>query len=169
MQNSKKPIVSIIAAMGSNRALGKDNRLLWHIPEDFAWMKSHTKGHPIIMGRKTAKSIGKPLPNRTNIVITRSPDQFAPPYQTVPSLKEGIAMASRIDHDEIFIFGGGSVYEQAMPIADRLYLTIIDHSFDADTFFPSYQDFSQVVFENDSQNEQYRYTFFIRERPKTES
>lgn len=154
-----KPIVSIIAAIGENRELGKDNKLLWHIPADFTRFKEITFGRPIIMGRKTYESIGKPLPGRTNIIITRDNNYQQEGCLVTHSLKEAISAAKNKDEKEIFIIGGGQIYQQAIGIADKLYLTIVKGSFDADTFFPDYSRFKKIVFQKEGQFNQYNYTF----------
>lgn len=162
----KKTVVSIIAAIDKNRALGKDNKLLWQIPEDMKWFKTHTSGHPVVMGRKTYESIGRALPNRLNIVVTRNHSFIAPGCTIVPNLEKGIDIARQNDKNEVFIIGGGTLYEQALPFADRLYLTIVDGLYDADTFFPEYNDFKSIIFKEEKQNSELKYTFFILEKQK---
>jgi dihydrofolate reductase len=162
----KKTFVSIIAAIDKNRALGKDNKLLWHIPEDMKWFKSHTSGHPVIMGRKTFESIGKALPNRLNIVISRNLSYRAPGCTVAETLEKGIDIAVQSDNTEVFIIGGGTVYAQALPFADRLYLTIVDGLYDADTFFPQYDSFNSIIFKEEKQNSELKYTFLILEKQK---
>lgn len=125
-------IISIIVAKARNNAIGKDNKLLWHIPEDLKRFKALTMSHPIIMGRKTFESIGRPLPGRHNIVISR--DFKHDGVEVAPSLDDAILMCR--DEEEIFITGGGQVYRQAMELADKLYITDVDLEPDADTFFP---------------------------------
>jgi dihydrofolate reductase len=133
-------MLSIIAAVGKNRELGKGNKLLWHIPEDMAWFREKTMGHPVIMGRKTFASIGRPLPNRVNIVITRDPLFQAEGVTIVHSLEEAIEKTKETKNDEIFIIGGANLYEQAILIADKLYITQVDALRpDADVFFPEYK------------------------------
>ena len=121
--------------MGLNREIGVDNKLPWHLPKDLKHFKEITSGHPIIMGRKTYESIGKPLPNRTNIVISRKKDWFEEGILIVGSIKEAIKFGQKIDED-IFILGGGNIYEQTMDIADKLEVTEIKTNIEADTFFP---------------------------------
>lgn len=157
--------ISIIAAIGKNRELGKDNKLLWNIPEDLKRFKQLTSGHPIIMGRKTFESIGRPLLNRTNIIITRDQDCKKEGIVIVHSLDDAIEKA-QLHHkeEEVFIIGGGQIFEQAMPLADRLYLTVIDASFDADTFFPNYSEFKRVTFREKGESHGYTYEFINIER-----
>ncbi len=121
--------------MGLNREIGVDNKLPWHLPKDLKHFKEITSGHPIIMGRKTYESIGKPLPNRTNIVISRKKDWFEEGILIVGSIKEAIKFGQKIDED-IFIIGGGNIFEQTMDIADKLEVTEIKTNIEADTFFP---------------------------------
>jgi len=134
--NSK---LSLIAAIGKNRELGKGNKLLWSIPEDMARFKQITSGHPVIMGKNTFLSIGRPLPNRTNIVITHDPQFHAEGVTVVHSLEDAIQKGNDTGNEEIFIIGGAQIYTQALPLADKLYLTLVDAKDpDADTFFPEY-------------------------------
>lgn len=145
--------IAIIAALGTGtRAIGKDNALLWHIPDDLKRFKQLTLGHPVIMGRKTFESIvavlGKALPGRTNIVVTRDTDWKCTGAITAHSLEEAIAKAKEIDNEEIFIGGGAQIYEQALPFADRLYLTVIEDDKEGDTFFPTYEkEFTKIISE----------------------
>ena len=126
-------IVSIIVAVANNNAIGGDNRLLWHISADLKRFKAITSGHAIVMGRKTYESIGKPLPNRQNIVITRNADLVLPGVEVVLSIDAAKAIAKG---DELFVIGGGEIYQQTMPLADRIYLTRVWADYKADTFFP---------------------------------
>lgn len=135
------PTISIIAAIGGNRELGKDNDLLWRIPADLRRLKTLTTGHPIIMGRKTYESIGRPLPGRTNIVITRDERQVIPGCIVVHSLPAALAEARVVESKEIFIFGGAAIYELALPYVDKLYLTeIAATDTKADVYFPEFKD-----------------------------
>ena len=129
-------IVSLIAAMDRNRLIGNRNRLPWHLPADLAHFKQVTMGKPVIMGRKTYESIGKPLPGRTNIVITRSADFQAEGVQIAHSLKQALEYAA--GEDEVMVIGGSSIYELALPEADRLYITYVDHSYQGDAWFPDF-------------------------------
>jgi|SRR3989344_847023 len=130
-------MISIIAAMGKNRVIGKDGKIPWKLPGDFARFKKITSGHPVIMGRKTFESIGKPLPNRKNIVITRQKGFAAPGCEVAPSVEEGILRAASFPGaEEIFIIGGGEIYKQAMDVASRIYLTLIEEDFVGDAHFP---------------------------------
>lgn len=140
-----KPLLSIICAIGKNKAIGKNNKLLWDIPNDLQHFKEITKGHPVIIGRKTFESIGKPLPDRTNIIITRDENYKQEGCVVCHSLECAIKVAKEKDKDEVFVIGGGSIYAQAIKSADKLYLTIVDDIVeDADTFFPEYSDFKFI-------------------------
>lgn len=142
---SKNPRISIVAAVGRNRVIGKDNELLWHIPDDLRRFKQLTFGHPVIMGRKTFESIvsvlGTPLPGRTNIVVTRDRTWAFPDERVLVthSIEEAIEKASELDLEEIFIGGGGEIWRQSLARVDRLYLTLIDDEKESDAFFPPYE------------------------------
>ena len=125
--------ISIIAAIAENNAIGKNNQLLWHLPTDLKYFKNKTSGHTVIMGRKTFDSVGKPLPNRRNIVITRQALTI-PGSEVVKSLEDALALCK--DENEVFIVGGAEIYRQAMDVTDILYLTIVHKTFDADAYFP---------------------------------
>ena len=170
------PRISIIAAISENRALGKDNKLLWHIPEDLARFKELTTGHPVIMGRKTFESLGRSLPNRTNIVVTRDKMFEIPGVVIARSLEEALETAKREENKEnkenrvnkvnreIFIIGGGQIYEQAIKFADKLYLTLVEGEYEADTFFPDYSEFKKVVLEEPHESSGYKYKFLELEK-----
>jgi len=142
-KHSKVPVV-IVAAMGKNRVIGKDNQLLWHIPVDLKRFKQLTLGHPIIMGRKTFESIikilKKPLPERTNIIVTRDKNYHYPETKTATSLEEALSIALSENPTEIHLGGGAQIYEQALPLVDKLFLTIIDEEKDGDTYFPDFEN-----------------------------
>lgn len=127
-------MLTIIAAIGKNRALGKDNQLIWHLPADLKRFKKVTTGHHVIMGRKTFESLGKPLPNRTTIIITRDMSYHANGCLTVNSLSDAIKAAKNDENP--YILGGAEIYKQSMELADILDLTFVHHAFDADVFFP---------------------------------
>lgn len=177
------PIISMIAIISKNRGLGKDNKLLFHIPGELPRFKKITTGHPVIMGRKTFESIGKPLPNRLNIVVSKniSNDQKNkyPGVLFFINLQSAISLAkeeelkriqrdsstlSQNDPGEIFIIGGGQIYKQAMPFADRLDLTVVDKEVDADTFFPDYSGFTKVIDKEEHEDAGYKYTFLTLEK-----
>ena len=125
--------LSIIVAVARNRAIGKNNQLLWHIPEDLRYFKQITSGHAVIMGRKTFDAIGRPLPNRTNIVISRT---LTPEGHIIVAPDLHAALSQCRNDAEVFIIGGGSVYREALPLAQRLYLTEVHADYEGDTFFP---------------------------------
>ncbi len=126
--------LSIVVAIAENRAIGKNNQLLWHLPADLKHFKQITSGHTIIMGRKTYDSIGKPLPNRRNIVITRQSGLQIEGVEVVGSLEEAIALCKA--ENEVFVIGGAEIYQTALPLTQKIYLTTIHESFEADAFFP---------------------------------
>lgn len=164
----KKAKISIIAAIGENRELGKDNKLLWHIPEDLKRFKKLTQGHAVIMGRKTYESIGRPLPNRTNIIVTRDKQFRANGCIVTYSIEEAINFKFEILNlkfkDEVFVIGGGQIYTQALPYADKLYLTIVEGTFEADTFFPDCSAFKKILHKESKKFDNYQFTFLDLEK-----
>ncbi len=131
-----KPRVSLIVAMASNRVIGINNTLPWHLPADLKHFKALTMGHHIVMGRKTWESIGKPLPGRTSVVVTRNPDYTVPGVIVVNSLQAAIAACN--NDAEIFVIGGAALYQQAITLADRIYLTEIVADIRGDAYFPEF-------------------------------
>ncbi|MBE4589920.1 type 3 dihydrofolate reductase [Vibrio navarrensis] len=129
-------LISMIAAMAENRIIGKENQMPWHLPADFAWFKSCTMGKPVVMGRKTFESIGRSLPGRKNIVISRDAALSIEGVSIVNSIEAALTEAG--DSEEVMIIGGGSIYAECLPKADRLYLTFIDANVDGDTQFPKW-------------------------------
>lgn len=132
-------MISIIVAVANNNVIGKDNTLIWHLPADMKFFKEKTTGHCVITGRKNYESIPekfRPLPNRTNIVITHNKDYVAPGAIVVDSIEKAILTAKNTGDTEIFIIGGAEIYKQSLHLADRVYLTQINHSFEGDAFFP---------------------------------
>ncbi len=127
-------MITMIAAIGSNNAIGKDNELLWHLPNDLKRFKKVTAGHHVIMGRKTYESLGRPLPNRTNIIISRNENYTAEGCVVVSSLEAALAAATADPNP--FILGGAQIYTQAMPLADVLDITLVNANLEADAFFP---------------------------------
>ncbi|EKE19754.1 MAG: hypothetical protein ACD_8C00113G0002 [uncultured bacterium] len=158
------PKISIICAIAENRAIGKNNDLLWHIPEDFKHFKEKTMGHVIVMGQKTYDSIGKPLPNRTTIVLSNDQTVNIEGVIMARTFDEVFAKAREIEKEEIFICGGGSVYAQTIDLADKLYLTVVKGNFEADVFFPEYEKFTKVISERKSSDEKFEYTFLELEK-----
>lgn len=134
--------ISLIAALTRNRVIGRNNDLPWHLPDDMKYFMQTTKGHYVIMGRKNYDSIPekfRPLPNRTNIVVTRQAGLKLPNCTVVHSLEEAVAIAREAGEQELFIIGGAAIYQLGMPLANRLYLTEIDATIDGDTYFPDFQ------------------------------
>jgi len=193
------PKISIIAAIGSHRELGKDNKLLWHIPEDLKRFKKLTSGHAVIMGQRTFESIGKLLPNRINIVLSHDVKEFKTKHQyffchsgtkrdcpesdsgcaqrmsrltrmtvaiVVSSINKAIQEAKRVEKEEVFIIGGGMIYKQFLPLTDKLYLTLVEGKYEADTYFPEYEKmFTQKIFEEKHDNGINKFKFTIFSKP----
>ncbi|MDN5478175.1 MAG: dihydrofolate reductase [Chryseobacterium sp.] len=164
-------MTTIVVAMGEKNEIGFDNKLLWHLPTDLKHFKDLTSGHPIIMGRKTYESIGKALPNRTNIVISRKKNWFEEGILIVGSIKEALKFAKKID-ENIFIIGGGKIYEQTIDMADKLEVTLVKADLEADTFFPKidmkiWKKTEETCHEKDEKN-QYDFCFQTFERIKTQ-
>lgn len=151
--------------MDTEGGIGKDNKLMWHIPGELPRFKKITTGHAVIMGRKTWESLPfKPLPNRTNIIITRDFSYMPTGAIVCNSIEDAINKAKETEKSEIFVIGGGQIYQQALPFADKLYLTLVDGTFDADTYFPDYSDFKKVISEELHEDGGYRYKFIELER-----
>lgn len=164
-------MTTIVVAMGEKNEIGFENQLLWHLPKDLKHFKDITSGHPIIMGRKTYESIGKALPNRTNIVVSRKKDWFEEGILIVGSIKEALKFAKKID-EEVFVIGGGNIYEQTMDLVDKLEVTLVKADLEADTFFPKidqkiWKKTNEIFHEKDEKNE-YDFCFQTFERIKKE-
>jgi dihydrofolate reductase len=165
--------ISAIAAMAENRVIGVGNGLPWHIPEDFKFFKATTLGHPVLMGRKSYESLGKLLPKRTNIVITRSGNGIAKindnegPF-VFDSVKEGIeyaqGVARRDGVDQVFVIGGGEIFRQMLPITDRIYLTVVHRNYDGDVTFPEFDWSDWKIVKEDRRDGDPAFTFFTLER-----
>ena len=154
-------MITVIAAIGKNGELGKDNDLIWHLPNDLARFKKVTSGHHVIMGRKTFESLGKPLPNRTTIIITRNDEYQVDGCVVVNSLEAALKEASADPNP--YILGGAEIYKQAIEIADTLDLTLVDANFEADAFFPQidysiWKETSRQDY-NADENHKYGYSF----------
>ncbi|MFC4712210.1 dihydrofolate reductase [Planococcus dechangensis] len=130
-------MISLMVAHDPDYVIGKDNQLPWHIPEDLAYFKKHTIGKGMVMGRNTFESIGRPLPKRRNIVVTHNADYTAQGVDITHNLEDAIELA-RQQHEEVMVIGGEQIFREALPIADRLYITLIHRSFPGDTYFPEY-------------------------------
>ncbi|WP_184541724.1 dihydrofolate reductase [Mucilaginibacter sp. FT3.2] len=157
--------ISIIVATAKNHAIGKNNQLLWYLPNDLKHFKDVTSGHTVIMGRKTFDSVGKPLPRRRNIVVTRQ-DIAIEGCEVVKSIEAAVALCA--SEEEVFIIGGAEIYRQALHLTNRIYLTLIDQDFDGDTFFPTldpteWKEKERENFTPDEKNK-YHYAFITLER-----
>lgn len=159
-----KPKISMIAALSKNNVIGDSGHIPWHISEELKRFRKITTGHPIIMGRKTHQSIGRILPDRTNIIITRDPNFKVEGGIVVHSLDEALEKARKVDQEEIMVIGGGEIYKQALPQADRLYLTLVDAEMEGDVFFPDYSQFKKVISEEKVQAGDYNLTYLTLER-----
>jgi len=158
--------ISLIAAMADNRVIGIENRLPWSLPADMKWFRQNTLGKPIIMGRKTFDSIGKALPGRKNIVVTRDMKFSADGCDVVHDIETGLGLVS--DVDEVMIIGGASFYKQTLCKADRLYLTLVHAEIEGDAWFPNidfsnWTEISRETHEADEKNE-FNYSFVIFDR-----
>lgn len=160
-------MISLITAMDRNRLIGKDNDLPWHLPQDLKYFKEVTKGHAVIMGRKTFESIGKPLPHRENIIVTSNKELDIPNCQVMHSAEEAVRFA-KSKNEECFVIGGSTLYAEILPFADKLYVTKIDETFEGDRYFP---EFSEAEWEivsrrkglKDDKNP-YDYEFLVYQR-----
>jgi dihydrofolate reductase len=162
-------IIALIVAMADGRVIGKNNALPWHLPADLKHFKQCTLGKPVVMGRKTFESIGKPLPGRTNIIITRDAQYQAEGCRVVHSLGEALSAAQ--DAGEVMIIGGSQLFEHVLPIAKRIYLTEIHAKFAGDIYFPElmqgeWREVSRQAHVTDERNH-YPYSFIVLERQHT--
>lgn len=159
-------MISLMVAHDLNRVIGKDNQLPWHIPEDLAYFKKHTIGKGMVMGRNTFESIGRPLPKRRNIIVTRNEGYVAEGADIVHSLEDAIELAKEV-HEEIMVIGGEQIFRSILPDADRLYITLIKKPFDGDTFFPDYGEEWLLTSESEEQVSNgipFSYLVFDRKR-----
>ncbi|MFN4080442.1 MAG: type 3 dihydrofolate reductase [Saprospiraceae bacterium] len=161
-------IVSAIAAVARNGVIGKDNQIPWYLPADLAWFKRTTLHRHVIMGRKSFESIGRPLPKRVNIVVTRNPFYIADGILALPSVEDALAMARDHGETEAFIIGGGEIYRQSMRYWDRIYLTEVDIESEGDAFFPEIDPnvWREISAEHHAPDEKnpFAYTFKILEK-----
>ncbi len=163
-----KSLLSLICAMDKNRLIGNNNKLPWHLPADLALFKRNTLGKPIIMGRKTFDSIGRPLPGRQNIVITSNPDWQAEGCDIANSVDQALALVKNAE--EAMLIGGASLYQQTIERADMLYLTLIDHTFNGDTWFPEFDPKQWTIAEkaffdsNGTNSHPFSFIKYIREK-----
>lgn len=153
-------MISLLVAMDKNRLIGKDNQLPWHLPADLAYFKKVTMGHPIIMGRKTFESIGRPLPGRTNIILTRNKNYEMEGCEVIHSIDDVQKMDEQMN-EEIFVIGGAEIFKEVLPFADRLYITKIEEVFEGDTFFPeiNYDQWKEISVEQGVTDEKNPYTY----------
>ena len=165
--------ISIIVAVSDNGVIGKDNQLIWHLPADLKYFKETTKGHAVIMGRKNYESIPekyRPLPGRTNIIVSRNPDYNAPACILVNSIEAAIDEAKKLNDNEAFIIGGGEIYRQSLPLADKLFLTRIHGDFEGDTYFddPKHDDWALVSSRSHTKDDKnaWSHTYKIYDRKK---
>jgi len=161
-------MISLIVAVGKNNEIGKNNELLWHLPNDLKYFKQITLGLPIVMGRKTFESIGRPLPGRVNVIVTRNSNFKPEGCIVVDSIQN--AMKATMSAQNVMIIGGADIYSQTLPIADRIYLTEVDAELEADKFFPSidqnlWEEISRKHNPKDEKNE-YNYDFVVLKRKK---
>jgi dihydrofolate reductase len=159
------PVIALIAALARNRTIGAGNKMPWHLPEDLRRFKQLTTGHRIIMGRKTFESIGRPLPGRTNVIVTRLKSLAAPGCTIVHTLEEAFAVAGPPD-TMAFVIGGGDIYAQTMSYASKMYLTEIDAEIAGDAFFPPFDrnDWIEIRRERRTTNEALSYSFVDYDR-----
>jgi dihydrofolate reductase len=158
-------MLSIVVAASSNNVIGKDNQLLWRLPNDMKFFKNTTWGMPVIMGRKTFESLGKPLVGRTNIVISRQPDFHAEGIKLVKTIEDAMEVAADADAKEAFVIGGGEIYRQTLPLVHRIYMTRVHVELNGDTYFPEidYKEWellSQLDFKKDEKHK-YDYCFQV--------
>ncbi|HEX7027741.1 MAG TPA: dihydrofolate reductase [Gammaproteobacteria bacterium] len=163
------PIVSLVVAMDRNRLIGRDNGLPWHLPADLKHFKAVTMGKPIVMGRKTFESIGRPLPGRRNVVISRNPAYRALGCEVFIGLEE--ALAALEDVEEVAVIGGAEIFKQAMPRADKMHLTVIDETFEGDAWFPPYDEnewrcTATETHRHEDESGSFTYRFLTLERGK---
>ncbi|TAA72319.1 dihydrofolate reductase [Planococcus salinarum] len=157
-------MISLMVAHDPKHVIGRDNQLPWHIPEDLAYFKKHTVGKGIVMGRNTFESIGRPLPKRRNIVVTRNKDLQIEGADVVHSLETAVRLAEEF-HEEVMIIGGEQIFRSILPQADRLYITLIHKEFEGDTFFPDYGQGWELVSESERfESDGIPFSYLIFER-----
>jgi len=168
MNSHSIPTLSAVVAMSDNRVIGRDNQLPWHLPADLQHFKAITTGHPILMGRKTYESIGKPLPNRTNLILTRDQAFIVPGAIVIGSLEAALEECNKLAAPELFVIGGAQIYAQLLPRINRIYLTLVHATIQGDTYFPAlssddWEELSREHHEPDAKNA-YAYSFILFQR-----
>ena len=158
-------MISLIVVHDLNRVIGQDNKMPWHIPNELAYFKEKTMGKAIVMGRSTFESIGRPLPGRLNIVITRNTSYEAAGVTVVHSIEEAIETANQ-HHEEVMIIGGEQIFKEVLPYADLLYITLIQHEYEGDTYFPSYEHDWEIIStsEKNTTDSGIQYTYMLFKR-----
>ena len=160
-------MISYIVAMDKNRVIGKDNQLPWHLPADLKFFKKVTMGHPIVMGRKTHESIGKPLPGRENIILTRNQTYKSEGCSVIHSVEELNRLVEE-KNEEVFVIGGAELFKATFAHVDRLYITKIEHEFEGDTYFPDFKESDWKIISQEKgikdEKNPYDYSFIIYER-----
>ncbi|QDA61399.1 dihydrofolate reductase [Hymenobacter jejuensis] len=153
-------MIALVVAVAENGVIGRDNQLIWHLPADLKHFKQLTLNHPIVMGRRTFEAIGRPLPGRTNIVVTRQPDWHAEGCQVAFSVPEALEQAQALDED-VFVIGGGEIYRQALAAADTVFLTEVHNSFDGDVIFPelNHTEWREITRERHEPDAKHAYAF----------
>lgn len=159
-----KPRISLIVALSENRVIGNKGEIPWRIPGEQKRFKEITMPHPMIMGRKTFESIGRILPGRPHIIVTRQENYTVDGATVVNTLEKAIEVAQEMDQDEVFVIGGGEIFKEAMPVVDRLYLTIIHKTIEGDAYFPAFAEFTKVLEKEDRTFEDVSYTYLTLER-----
>lgn len=155
-------MISLIVAHDKNHVIGLNNEMPWHLPGDLAYFKKVTMGKPIIMGRNTFESIGRPLPGRQNIVITRNKQYQAAGTDVVHSLEAALELVK--DEPEIMVIGGQQIFTEALPLAERLYITKIDHEFEGDTYFPTYEGWVEKTTTEDNNGDGFTFRYTVYEK-----
>jgi len=156
-------MISFIVAMDRNHVIGSNNQMPWHLPNDLRFFKETTTGNTIVMGRKTFESIGRVLPNRKHIVITKSTTDFPNEVEIVHDIETIVKLSEDNNEEELFVIGGGNIFKQLLPYADKLYVTLINETFEGDVFFPviSMEEWEEVSREKGIQNERNPYEYYF--------
>lgn len=160
-------MISYLVAMDRNRVIGKDNDLPWSLPADLAYFKKKTTGHTIVMGRKTYESIGRPLPNRKNVILTRDKNYSVANCTVIHSIEEALSLM-RQENDEYFVIGGSDLFIQFLPYVERMYITLLDEEFEGDTFFPNVDMSEWKLISKEKgkkdENNHYDYEFLVYDK-----